>query len=98
MSYSGGDIVLHYRILGEIGRGDMGVVYKAEDTLLKRIVALKFLLPHFPTRSAGQERFLQDARAAASLNHPSICSIHLIGEHEGKRFIDMEYVDGVTLF
>ena len=92
-----GNTVLHYRILEELGRGGMGVVYKAEDVKLRRAVALKFLPHHLSATEEEQARFLQEAQAAATLNHPNICTIHAIEEADGQQFIVMEYVDGMTL-
>ena len=86
-----------YRIVEEIGRGGMGVVYKAEDLKLKRLVALKFLPPHLMNSPELKERFLIEAQAAAALSHPNICVIHEIGEAEGQSFIAMECVEGETL-
>jgi serine/threonine-protein kinase len=86
-----------YRLLGEIGHGGMGVVYKAEDLKLRRLVALKFLPPHLVDEPELEERFLVEARAAAALSHPNICVVHEIGESEGRPYIAMEYVDGETL-
>ena len=86
-----------YRIVEEIGRGGMGVVYKAEDLKLKRPVALKFLPPHLMDSPELKERFLIEAQAAAALSHPNICVIHEVGESEGRFFIAMEYVEGETL-
>jgi TolB-like protein/Tfp pilus assembly protein PilF len=86
-----------YRIVEEIGRGGMGVVYKAEDLKLKRCVALKFLPPHLMDSPELKERFLIEAQAAAALSHPNICVIHEVGESEDRPYIAMECVEGETL-
>jgi serine/threonine protein kinase/Tfp pilus assembly protein PilF len=87
----------HYRILEKIGEGGMGVVYRAEDTRLRRTVALKFLLPDLMRDPAARERFVREARAAAALDHPHICTIHEIDEADGQVFIAMAFVEGRTL-
>ncbi len=92
-----GSIISHYKILEKLGEGGMGVVYKAQDTKLDRIVALKFLPHHVVASEAEQARFLQEAKSAAVLNHPNVCVIHSIEEADDKQFIVMEYVDGSTL-
>ena len=92
-----GETISHYKILEKLGEGGMGIVYKAEDTKLKRIVALKFLPPELTRDPEAKERFINEAQATAVLSHSNICTIFEVDESEGQSFIAMECMDGQSL-
>ncbi|MCG6961572.1 serine/threonine protein kinase, partial [bacterium BMS3Abin03] len=92
-----GETILHYNILEKLGEGGMGEVYKAQDTKLDRFVALKFLPSQLTASESDKARFIQEAKAASSMNHPNVCTIYSIEEYNNQLFISMEYIEGKTL-
>ena len=92
-----GQTISHYKITAKLGEGGMGVVYKAEDTRLDRIVALKFLAQDLMRDEENRKRFLREAKAAAGINHPNVCTVHEISDLDGRDFLALEYIDGETL-
>ena len=91
-----GETILHYKILEKLGEGGMGEVYKAQDTKLDRFVALKFLPSQLIATEDDKTRFIQEAKAASSMNHPNVCTIYSIEEYNSQLFISMEYIYGKT--
>ncbi len=92
-----GELILHYKIIEKLGEGGMGEVFKAKDTKLDRFVALKFLPSQMIATEEEKARFIQEAKAASSMNHPNVCTIYSIEEYNNQLFISMEYIEGVTL-